>query len=362
MTGNSDNQIVSINKKLIEEQAESWFVRLNSGDATAAEKAEHQSWLQADSMHRMAFQELQNLWDIVGSFSEAPEIVAARETVLRDTATAAKAKKKSLFSRPWPSLAIAASLLLMVITAIQFNDGHFLHTPAHSDIYQTQVGERKTVVLPDNSVVLLDTNTRLVTDYSPHKRRIMLEKGQARFDVAHDKQRPFSVEAGEGVVTALGTTFVIRKTANDVLVTLIEGIVAVERQEQLITISHSPDEHKDIAQQLVYSKKGISKADIVDIPEVTAWQQGRLVFDNHSLPEVVAELNRYSDKKIIIADRSLRSIRVTGVFDAGDNHSAIEALKTYFSMKLETDPRGNFILKPNTDFATAPDIRLNGRL
>jgi transmembrane sensor len=190
----------------------------------------------------------------------------------------------------------------------------------------------------------------------------IIPRTNARFDVAHDKQRPFSVEAGEGVVTALGTTFVIRKTADDVLVTLIEGIVAVARQKQLITISHSPDEHEDIAQQLVYSKKGISKADIVDIPEVTAWQRGRLVFDNNSLPEVVAELNRYSDRKIIIADRSLRPIRVTGVFDAGDNHSAIEALKTYFSMRLETDPRGNFILKANTDFADAPDGKIGGYL
>lgn len=356
MTDNSENPIVDINKELIEEQAQAWFVRLNSADVSAVEKAEHQIWLQADSMHRLAFQELQNLWDIVGSFAEAPEIVAARQQVLRNTAPvrAIEPKKKSIFSRPWPVLAMAASLLIMVITAIQLDDNNFWNSPAQGDIYQTQVGERKTIVLADSSVVLLDTNTRLVTDYSQQRRRITLEKGQARFDVAHDAQRPFSVEAGEGVVTALGTTFVVRKTANDVLVTLIEGVVEVARQKQLMTISHSPDQHVDIAQQLVYSKKGISKADIVDIPQVTAWQRGRLVFDNHSLPEVIAELNRYSDKKIIIADRSLRSIRVTGVFNAGDNRSAIKALKTYFSMSLSTDSRGNFVLKSNADVENVP--------
>jgi len=362
MTDNSENPIVSINKHLIEEQAQTWFLRLKSGDMTADEKAEHQNWLQADSMHRMAFQELQNLWDIVGSFAEAPEIVAARQDVLCNTAPVVKPSKKSLFSRPWPILTMAASLLLMVITAIELEDNNFWRAPAQDDIYQTQVGESKTIVLSDSSVVLLDTDTRLVTDYSSQRRRIRLEKGQARFDVAHDKQRPFSVEAGEGVITALGTTFVIRKTADDVLVTLIEGMVEVARQKHLITISHSPDGHEDIAQQLVYSKKGISKADIVDIPEVTAWQRGRLVFDNHSLPEVVAELNRYSNKKIIIADRSLRSIRVTGVFNVGDNHSAIKALKTYFSMSLGTDSRGNFILKSNTGIATAPDDKVEGHL
>ena len=363
MTDNSENPIVGIDKELIEEQAQAWFIRLNSEDITAVEKAEHQIWLQADSMHRIAYQELQNLWDIVGSFSDAPEIVAKRQEVLRNTAPVKRLEpKKSFFSRPWPVLAMAASLMVMVITAVQIDDSNVWSSPAQGDIYQTQVGERKTVVLPDSSVVLLDTNTRLITDYSQQRRRLTLEKGQARFNVVHDAQRPFSVEAGEGVVTALGTTFVVRKTADDVLVTLIEGKVEVARQKQLMTISHTPGDHEDIAQQLVYSKKGISKADIVDIPQVTAWQQGRLVFDNHSLPEVVAELNRYSDKKIIIADRSLRSIRVTGVFNAGDNRSAIRALKTYFSMSLSTDPRGNFVLKANTDVANVPGDEIGSHL
>jgi transmembrane sensor len=341
------------------DNSESPIVDINSADVSAVEKAEHQIWLQADSMHRLAFQELQNLWDIVGSFAEAPEIVAARQQVLRNTAPKVKPGKISLLKRPWPVLAMAASLLVMVITATQLDGNTFWNSSAPGDVYQTQVGERKTIVLADSSVVLLDTNTRLVTDYSQQRRRITLEKGQARFDVAHDAQRPFSVEAGEGVVTALGTTFVVRKTANDVLVTLIEGVVEVARQKQLMTISHSPDQHEDIAQQLVYSKKGISKADIVDIPQVTAWQRGRLVFDNHSLPEVIAELNRYSDKKIIIADRSLRSIRVTGVFNAGDNRSAIRALKTYFSMSLSTDSRGNFVLKSNVENVPGDDVESN---
>lgn len=361
MIDNSEHPILGIDKELIEEQAQAWFVRLNAADVSAVEKAEHQTWLQADSMHRLAFQELQNLWDIVGSFAEAPEIVAARKDVLRNTAPKVQPGMKSIVKRPWPVLAMAASLLIMVITATQF-DGNFWNSSPPGDIYQTQVGERKTIVLADSSVVLLDTNTRLVTDYSQQRRRITLEKGQARFDVAHDAQRPFSVEAGEGVVTALGTTFVVRKTANDVLVTLIEGVVEVARQKQLMTISHTPGDHEDIAQQLVYSKKGISKADIVDIPQVTAWQRGRLVFDNHSLPEVIAELNRYSDKKIIIADRSLRSIRVTGVFNAGDNRSAIKALKTYFSMSLSTDPRGNFVLKSNADVANVPGSEVEAHL
>lgn len=367
MTDNSENSILDINKVLIEEQAQEWFVRLKNPHIGAADKAEYEKWLQADSMHRSAIQELHSLWDIVGSFADAPEILAAREQVLRTVTAASESavvprKKQPLFLRPWPVLAMAASLLIMVITATQLNVSNELNPTRQGKVHQTLVGERKTVVLADDSVVLLDTNTRLVVGYSDKKRSLTLEKGQARFDVAHDAMRPFTVEAGEGVVTALGTTFVVRKTAKDVLVTLIEGRVEVSRQQQQITISHSPDDPDDIGQQLVYSRKGISKADIVDIPQITAWQQGRLVFSNHTLPEVVVELNRYSNKKIIIADRSLRSIRVTGVFNAGDNRSAIRALKTYFSMSLSTDSRGNFVLKANSDVANLPGDEVESHL
>lgn len=369
MTDNNDNSIVKIDKELIEGQAQAWFVKLKSGNISPAEQAEFQRWMQADSMHRLAYKELQSLWDMVGSFADAPEIIAAREKVLRDTAPRSKAvseSKPSLFTRffmrPWPVLAMAASVLVMLITAIQLEDANFWNEPTSGDIYQTLVGERKTVVLADNSVVILDTDTRLVADYSQQQRRISLEKGQARFDVVKDTRRPFSVEAGDGVVTALGTTFVVRKTADDVLVTLIEGKVRVARQSQLMTISHTPNDSEAIAQQLVYSRKGISQPDVVDVPQVTAWEQGRLVFDNHSLPEVIAELNRYSDKKIIIADRALRAIRVTGVFNAGDNRSAIRALKTYFSMSLSTDQRGNFVLKSNADVANGPDPEVEPNL
>mgnify|MGYP000847381201 CR=1 FL=1 len=76
--------------------------------------------------------------------------------------------------------------------------------------------------------------------------------------------RPFSVLAGIGKITALGTAFVVKKTPSDVLVTLIKGRVAVEQQDQMTTITHTPSQPDHIGQQLAYSRKGISKANIVD--------------------------------------------------------------------------------------------------
>ena len=360
MTKGSNRPAEAVENTLIENQAEKWFIRLGSSDISEAEVADYQAWLQADSKHRLAYEEIQVLWDITGRFSNTPEIIAARQTVRRDrvgkvTAGAKTRRLSSVLNIRWAHAAIAASFTLVAIGSLHLGYGTSSQAVIAGDVYETRVGERKKLVLSDGSVIFLDTQTRIITDFSPETRQISLVRGQARFNVAHDADRPFSVIAGIGKITALGTAFVVKKTPSDVLVTLIEGRVEVEQQEQMTTITHTPTQPDHIGQQLAYSRKGISKANIVDIPQSVAWQEGRLVFENHTLAEVVSELNRYSKKKIVIGDRSLRSIRVTGVFNVGPDGNALQALQNYFSLKLTTDQRGNLVLiSSDSDEASAP--------
>ena len=360
MTKSSKEPVASIDDTRIEEQAEKWFVRIGSSNVSETELANHQAWLQADSTHRKAYEELQALWDISGRFSNAPEIRAVRQKV-RSSATAKKDRPDffSFLNTRWAQAAIAASFVLVVLTSLQLGYGNASLEPVVGDIYETRIGESKEFVLSDGSIIFLDTQTRIVADFSPQTRHISLERGQARFDVAHDADRPFSVMAGIGKITALGTTFVVKKTPTDVLVTLIEGRVEVAQQNQMTTISHTASQPEHVGQQLAYSRKGISKASIVDIPQSVAWQDGRLVFENHTLAQVVSELNRYSKQKVVIGDRSLRSIKVTGVFNVGPDGNALEALQTYFSLKLTTDQRGNLVLisGDSEDVSTTGAIR-----
>jgi len=351
MTEDSDRPAESVQDTLIEKQAEKWFIRLGASDISDTEVAEHQAWLQADSKHRLAYEELQILWDITGRFSNNPEIIAARQTVRRKPVDKlmSRAERPRLFGAlriRWIHMAMAASFAMVALGSLYLDYGTSSQTTVAGDIYETRIGERQKFELSDGSVIFLDTQTRIIADFTPETRHINLVRGQARFDVAHDADRPFSVLAGIGKITALGTAFVIKKTPSDVLVTLIEGRVAVEQHDQMTTITRTPSQPEHIGQQLTYSRKGISKANVVDIPQSVAWQKGRLVFENHTLAEVVSELNRYSKKKIVIGDRSLRSIRVTGVFNVGLDGHALQALQNYFSLKLTTDQRGNLVLIP----------------
>lgn len=344
MTRSSKEPVSSIDETPIEEQAEKWFVRIGSRDVSETELANHQAWLQADAKHQHAYRELQALWDLSGHFSDAPEVMAVREQVRSRISKTEQSGFLGFLKIRWAHAAVAASFVLVALSGLHFGYGKTSLEPVIGIVYETPIGESKEFVLSDGSIIFLDTQTRLVADFSAEARHISLERGQARFDVAKDAERPFSVMAGIGKITALGTAFVVKKTPTDVLVTLIHGSVEVAQQNQMTTISHTPSQPDHIGQQLAYSRKGISKANIVDISQSVAWQDGRLVFENHTLAQVVSELNRYSKKKIVIGDRSLRAIRVTGVFNVGSDGNALEALQYYFSLKLTTDQRGNLVL------------------
>ncbi len=357
-------------KMRVEEQAARWLVRMQSGACSAEDIVEHKAWLNANLMHLRAYRRLESLWEQLGQYGNHPDILLERRLAKTASRKPAKilphpaqhcvqqqavrqqeatAQQNSGYTRRnrsgWLPFALAASLVVAFL-GINFDIGDFRGDLYEEDVYQTAIGEQDSLKLDDGSVVLLDTQTRLREDFSAQQRRIVLEKGQARFDVAHDKTRPFVVEAGNGKITALGTAFVVKKAHGEVLVTLLEGSVAVAKDLPAIADEFEPVTKLEAGQQLAYSDKGMSEADTVDIPQVIAWQQGRLIFEDHSLADVIEDLNRYSKRKILLGDQSLESIRVTGVFKSGDTRKAIQALTTYFSMQVTNDANGNLILLP----------------
>lgn len=335
-------------KRLIVEQASEWFVKIHSDARTERDLIDHRAWMNANLMHYRAYRDLESVWARVGDFAERDEVQRLREEALQMIPAAADktAKGNGKDFRLLP-FAFAASLAVAVLGLAQVF--HAAWKPTTESVYQTTVGEQRSLQLDDGSRLMLDTQTRLATDFSEQRREIVLEEGQARFDVAHDKSRPFVVKAGNSVITALGTIFTVRKNGDDVLVTLLDGKIEVVRELPAAPIK---EQHREATfrtelhpgQQLAYSQDSISKVVEADITQVTAWERGRLVFENDPLHKVIDDLNRYSKRKIVLGDELLSSVRVTGVFKSGDNAKAIEALKNYFSMKVVTDANGNLIL------------------
>jgi transmembrane sensor len=181
----------------------------------------------------------------------------------------------------------------------------------------------------------VDTNTRLDVKLDGATRRVILYGGQIHIAVAPDAARPFQVEAAGGVVRALGTAFDVRRDGDAVRVAVTEHVVRV-------TYPRGPDGARaDVAagQTVAYGPEmGLGRVGAANLTAATAWQRGRLVFDEKPLREVVAEMERYRPGLILIRDERLAKLPVTGVFDLKDSDALLQALVETLPIKVRVLP------------------------
>lgn len=201
-------------------------------------------------------------------------------------------------------------------------------------VYETAVGEQRLVQLSDGSAVTLDTDSRLRVRYAGDERRIYLDRGQALFEVERDPRRPFRVSAGETQVTAIGTTFDVRRIGDAVRVTLVSGVVEVAGEGRA-----SPPLRMRQGQQTRVSDRGTQTRAVDTAPE-TSWADGRLIFHDMPLETAVYEMNRYLTDKIEIDDPGIRAVAVNGVFRIGDREAFVAASSDVMGLAASTKPDG----------------------
>jgi transmembrane sensor len=218
------------------------------------------------------------------------------------------------------------------------------------DTFDTGVGEQRLVILKDGTRMSLNTSTRVKVELGKAQRRVRVEGGEAFFEVAKDASRPFVVQAAGTEVTATGTAFVVRVTPSPaggreaLDVTLVEGQVVVQ--------GGGGKDSPTMAQPIVMAAgdrirvrrgqdAGAKSVPAVSAPEhdrprldqVLAWKRGEAVFDNASLPEALAEMNRYSATPIM-ADPSLAALRISGLYRTGDNAGFARAVAALHGLVL----------------------------
>jgi transmembrane sensor len=226
--------------------------------------------------------------------------------------------------------AIAAMLLLGVLGAGSY---WWMNRP---DDYQTMIGERRVVTLSDGSKLSLDADSEVTVRYAAHARSLHLLRGQARFDVAHDRSRPFSVVAGNQEVIATGTAFNIDMAGPKVLVTLIEGHVVVLQADRADSVPlHSGPGVIELraGQQLTAGASAPPQVLPANIQKVTAWTVGQIVFDDEPLSSVVERINRYGGARVVIADPAVGAMKISGVFNAGDVSGFVDIVTHYLPVK-----------------------------
>lgn len=294
-----------------------------SGDLRAL-----QSWTSAKVERQDLIEGLERVWGGIGLLSDDPRMVEWRIDA------AAAENPSPAHARAFVYFALAASLVLAVL----IGSAALLHAPWKSSDRQqfaTSVGQRERLTLSDGSVILLDANSQLAVDYTAGERIVRLVRGQARFRVAHDRNRPFHVEAGAEDVRALGTDFNVDMGERRRSVSLIDGSVLVSHIEErpaLFGWRRAPIKRPIITlkpgQQLDYDGEGHLRLRHFNADIINAWQSGRIIFEDLPLADAVAIVNRHSRRPVML-DPRLPPSRLTGVFNAGDGLAFARAAVTY---------------------------------
>jgi transmembrane sensor len=171
----------------------------------------------------------------------------------------------------------------------------------------------------------LNAESALSVDYAGGRRRLTLLAGEAWFEVEKDMSRPFTVEAIGGTVTARGTAFDVSTTRARTEVTVTEHSVEVESQGRAVLV--------DAGRQTAFGPDLPALTPYNAPDSVTAWRRGKLIFKDQSLGEVIATLGRYHHGLVIVADRTTRDRRVSGVFHADHPLDAIRTIETSLGLR-----------------------------
>jgi len=304
-------------------EAEQWFVRLLDADCPPDVRAEFERWRAADPRHAAAYRELQLLWQRSEAAVKDPAVMAAARRALRP-------QPEMHATRRWLFPAMALGMAALVAVAIL---PQWLSAPADpvGVDYTTVTGQQRSVQLADGSSILLDTDSEVTVRYSARTRRVDLLQGRAQFSVQGNHAWPFVVHAGHGTVTAVGTQFQVRLDNRSTDVVLLKGKLAIATQ--------APDGSSQQAsliggQGLRFDQDGqISPVHALDLAQAQGWTQGRLIVHDWRLPQLLAEMNRYSETKLEIGDPALQDIRISGVFRTNDPQTFLKVMRQGWAIR-----------------------------
>jgi transmembrane sensor len=241
-----------------------------------------------------------------------------------------------------------------------------------SPTWQTQVtrtAEKRKLSLPDGSTVWLNAGSRLRYDAASLKngeRQVFLE-GEAFFDIAHNKQRPFRVRSGAMEIKVLGTAFNVKAYPEDANfeTSLIRGAVEVRLDDRPDDVYQlRPHEKLVVSKQVLVpvaiqnnsqtgrtvktisplvSLKRIALADSGRLVEETAWLQNKLVFRSESFLALAKMLERKYGYRFVFENEETETLEFTGTFTTETIVQALEAMQMVHGFKFRIDKENIYI-------------------
>lgn len=302
-----------------------WFARVHSGNLSVAERGDFKQWRQADLRHEQEYRALDEIWQATSMLPEDDlrELLEAPES-------SAELRRQS--RRRW-LVGTSSVCTAAIVGGVIF---YGAESPTHTVRYATAHGEQRQVSLPDGSIIEMNVSTELIVRYYVRRRVVELVNGEATFNVASNQTWPFFVEVGEVGVRVTGTVFNVRREPDFVSVAVQEGSVEVtsgswwSREKAMLTAGTATQVRPDTPLAIEQT----------NVTALTAWRQGKIVFRDQPLEDVVREMNRYLSHPIHLTDSRLKHMRMAGVFSIEDAEGFLNALQGNLPVAVVRRPDG----------------------
>ncbi len=339
------------------EAASRWVLKMDEGELSASDKAALGAWLDESAEHRECLLEVASVWDKADTLARLAELFPHGPEH--------DGVKRGLGDWSWAQgLAVAGALAVLITVGLLLPTSSGDKAPlATSAEYATAIGEQKTLLLPDNSEVVLNTNSQLAVTLTPERRLLRLAQGEILVRVAEDHSRPLSVLAGNRIIQAVGTEFLVAVAdGHHVELLVTEGKVAIGKQPVIaprageIDVLDSPallgklDDNDDnivSVGELVRLGNAEPVKKMVSSDEIAvklSWRHGRLIFLSEPLERALKEVERYTTVDFVFLDESLKTRALSGRFRVGDVEALLSSLRVNFNIAHEFDGENRVLL------------------
>lgn len=338
------------------EQACYWVAILESEQCRPAQRKSFEHWLDAVPGNRELYAELRDTLETVSTLSDDSDILKLRAKMLGHGVS--PGVKRSTVRRFVFAMILVVGFAGMGLGLSTIGISENINPAGQVNVNEnvsrlhvkTEIGERLSRTLSDGSTLDLNTNSEVRVEITAEQRNIYLLRGQAVFDVAHDETRPFSVYAADQKITALGTVFEVRMDDLSAQVTLLEGKVTID-QIDLTDVADidQPKTERKIVELSPGERYASAEAELKVIsPEALetslSWRQGRHIFVNAEISEIVEEINRYTTRKVVLNDPAIGELVASANFKLGSTRSLAVALEANFGLSVSDNPQNDYIL------------------
>lgn len=304
----------------LEQQAAQFLLRREEEGWSRSDQADLDAWLSRSDKHKAVFWRLEQGWmaaDRVASLGIAP---AAHGNVAPFSNIARRA-----------GMALAASLLPILVGA------SLLLQPQTAPVYEqfsTTTGGRKVMSFPDGTQIDLNSDSRIRVAMGDRSRVVLLDRGEAYFEVTHDASRPFHVRVGDRQITDIGTKFAVRRKGSETLTAVLEGEVRLGRlvegslHDQLVL---KRGDHAISQGRTTFARYD----DMEGIEAMLGWRRGMVIFDRVALSDAAAEFNRYNTRKLVIEGDDVAAIRIGGSFRPDNVQGFARLMSNAYGLHVE---------------------------